>query len=131
MKSVKRGRGPSFKDGAASIGIALFGLLWSIIVFQSGGGLFGAFGLIFVAIGIINAIHNFRNAVSPDRYSEYYITDNLEETDPLNEIFGRSSATDNKSAYGSYSVGNSFCPYCGNEVKKNFEFCNNCGKKLP
>ena len=125
MRSVKRGRGPSFTGAAVSICMALFGLLWSVVVFQSGGGLFGAFGLIFVAIGIINAIHNFRNAVSPDRYSEYDITEDREETDPLNELFGRSSSSNGNAPYGTYSVGNSFCPYCGNEVKKDFEFCNN------
>ena len=24
-----------------------------------------------------------------------------------------------------------FCPYCGTKVETDYEFCNNCGKKLP
>ena len=29
------------------------------------------------------------------------------------------------------TTGATSCPYCGNQVKKEFEFCNNCGKRLP
>ncbi len=131
MKSVKRGRMPSFTGGMVSIFMALFGLVWAIIVFKAGGGLFGCFGLIFVAVGIFNAVTSFRNALSPNRYSEYDITEDWEETDPWNEKFGNQTSENGNSPYGTYNMGNSFCPYCGNEVKKDFEFCNNCGKRLP
>lgn len=126
MKSIKMGREPSFMGGIMGIVAALFGLLWTFMVMSSGGGAFGLFGLIFVGIGILNAVRGFRNAFSKNRRSEFDIVDETEEPDPWNERFSSPSVSDDY-----MSVGNSFCPYCGNEVKKDFEFCNNCGKKLP
>lgn len=113
--------------GIVSIGVTLFGLLWTFLVVSSGGGIFGLFGLIFVGIGIANTVYNFKNATGKNRYSEFDITENGEEPDPWNERFGTPSNADKTV----YSVGNSFCPYCGQEVQKDFEFCNNCGRKLP
>lgn len=112
--------------GFAGLAAAAFGLLWTILVASSGGGIFALFGLIFVAIGIVNAVYNFKNATGKNRYSEYDITENGEETDPLNEMFGE------KRNYDSVSqTENRFCPYCGQRVEADFEFCNVCGKRLP
>lgn len=126
MKSIKMGREPSFMGGIMGIVAALFGLFWTFAVISSGGGVFGLFGLIFVGIGILNAVRGFRNAFSKNRRSEFDIVDETEEPDPWNERFSSPSSGNDY-----MSVGNSFCPYCGNEVKKEFEFCNNCGRKLP
>ncbi len=127
MKSVKRGRAPSFTAGIASLGAAAFGLIWAIAVFKSGGGIFALFGLVFVAIGVSNAVINFRNATGKNRYSEYDITDGVEEPDPLNEHFG-SSYTPRGNIPGNNSE---FCPYCGTKADSDFEFCRKCGKQLP
>ncbi len=126
MKSVKRGREPSFMNGIMGIVAALFGLFWTGMVLSNGGGFFGLFGLIFVAIGILNAIRGFRNAMGKHRSSEYDFIDETEEPDPWNEKFGEYNNSN-----AQYTVGNSFCPYCGNEVQKTYEYCNNCGRKLP
>jgi len=147
MKSIKPGRGPSFMGGVMSIFVSLFGLLWTYFVASSGGGIFSVFGLIFVAIGIFQAVMNFKNASSPNRYSMYDITDDDEESDPLNDRFGYNdnvknspSETKNSSADNSKAVLNNseksggesrFCPYCGAETEKDFAYCNKCGKKLP
>ncbi len=128
MKSIKQGRGNSFISGFICIFAALFGLFWTITVIGSGGGMFGLFGLLFVAIGILNAVRSFRNAFGKNRESEFDIVDETEEIDPWNERFG---PVNSQNGSDSYSVGNSYCPYCGNQVQKNFEFCNNCGKRLP
>lgn len=127
MKSIKMGREPSFMGGIMGIVAALFGLFWTFAVLSSGGGIFGLFGLIFVGIGILNAVRGFRNAFSKNRRSEFDIVDETEEPDPWNDRFSPRQAVQDDYM----SVGNSFCPYCGNEVKKDFEFCNNCGRKLP
>ena len=29
------------------------------------------------------------------------------------------------------SGGSGYCPYCGGEVTKSFEFCRKCGRRLP
>ena len=72
------------------------------------------------------AIYDFKNATGKNRYSEYDITDGNEEVDPMNERFGSQKSYSNQN-----SVESKFCPYCGTAVKEQYEYCNNCGKKLP
>lgn len=94
------------------------------------------FGLIFIAIDIMSVIYNFKNATGKNRYSEYDITDGTEEPDPFNERFNSNSThADNYSSdsnqNASQNTESKFCPYCGTKVEADYEFCNNCGKKLP
>lgn len=91
--------------------------------------IFPLFGVVFVTIAIIAAVYNFKNATSKDRYSEYDIVDGNEESDPLNDRFGRTG----------YEAGSSdpfegstlFCPYCGTPADDDYRFCKKCGKQLP
>lgn len=146
MKSIKPGRGPSMMSGVASIGAGIFGLIWTIAAASMGAGFFALFGLVFIGMAVSSAVYNIKNATSENRYSTFDIVDSTEETDPFNERFGKqqnSSADFDYSADGtprfsdeSASVSrpasaNAFCPYCGNEVEKDFIYCNNCGKELP
>ena len=149
MKSVKPGRGPSMMGAFGSAAAALFGVFWTIGAASMGApGFFVAFGFIFIAIGVAQAIYNFKNATSQNRYSAFDITDGSEEPDPLNEYFGgkgnenpernarntsepeASSASRDglESADGDEKI---FCPYCGAEAEKEFTYCMKCGKKLP
>ena len=50
MKSIKPGRGPSMMSGVASIGAAIFGLIWTIAAASMGAGPFALFGLVFIGI---------------------------------------------------------------------------------
>lgn len=126
MKSIKPGRGPSLMSGILSILFGLFGVIWMVLTAKMGGGMFALFGLIFVAIAVIQAIYNFKNSTGKNRYSAFDITDSDEEPDPLNERF------DNPQTYAQKNgAANKFCPYCGAPVAGDFEFCNNCGRKLP
>lgn len=129
MKSVKPGRGPSFMSGISSILVALFGVVWTIIAASNGGGLFALFGVIFIAIAVVQAVYNFKNATGKNRYSEFDITDENEETDPFNERFGSSDRTNGYNF--SSETESKFCPYCGTRVEADFEFCHKCGKRLP
>lgn len=126
------GREPSFIGGVMGIVAALFGLFWTFTVLSNGGGMFGLFGLLFVGIGVLNAVRNFRNAFSKKRRSEFDVVDEWEEPDPWNERFGDKGFYEENTFNGeTVSDGNAFCPYCGNAVERNFRFCNNCGRKLP
>ncbi len=123
MKSIKPGRGPSFMSGIICILVAVFGVVWTVLAAYMGGGFIALFGIVFIAIAVVNAVYNFKNAIGKNRYSSFDITDAEEEPDPLNQHYGnpvKKSAPDNK-----------FCPYCGTPVRVEFEYCNNCGKKLP
>ena len=127
MKSIKPGRGPSFIGGVMSVLLGLFGVVWTIIAFSINGGIFSIFGIIFILVAIVQAAYNFRNASGKNRYSSFDITDSDEEPDPLNERFGNNKINYAKSG----DAVNKFCPYCGEPVAEDFEFCNKCGKKLP
>lgn len=127
MKSVKPGRGPSFKGGIIGIFVALFGVVWTILAVSSGAGFMGVFGLIFVVIAVIQTVYNFKNATSENRYSEFDITDDGEEIDPWNERFGAKKEVNREQK----SQGSGYCPYCGARADEDYSFCRSCGKKLP
>ena len=126
MKSVTRGRGPSFLSGIIGIGIALFGVFWTILAVAGGAWFMAPFGLIFTGIAVVRAVYDLKNAKSKNRYSEYDVTDGEEEPDPLNEMFGEREERNAPSQTES-----NYCPYCGQRVEAEYEFCNVCGKKLP
>lgn len=128
---IKPGRGPSFKGGLTSLLVALFGVFWIIAACAIGGWFMAPFGLIFVAISVIEAVYNFKNATQKNRYSEFDITDGAEEVDPLNARFGGNVNINNDNHNKNSDKTNNFCPYCGNAVNGDFAYCNNCGKKLP
>lgn len=126
MKSVKPGRGPSFMSGIIGIFVALFGVAWTILAVSGGAGFMGIFGIIFVAIAVIQVVYNFKNATSENRYSEFDITDDGEETDPWNERFGAKKEEKQEKSQGS-----GYCPYCGARADEDYSYCRSCGKKLP
>ena len=145
MKSIKPGRGPSMMSGVMSIAVGIFGLFWTIMAASIGGGFMALFGIVFIGIAIASAVYNFKNATSKNRYSTYDIVDSTVETDPFNERFGTNPAADFEhyadgtprfsdnatSVSNQQSDATAFCPYCGNEVEKDFIYCNSCGKQLP
>lgn len=127
MKSIKPGRGPSMLGGTVSILVGVGGVIWTISAASMGAPIFFTlFGVIFVIIAIVQAVYNFTNATSKNRYSEFDITDGDEEPDPLNARF---DAPQPSALPTSESGG--FCPYCGAAMQSDFAFCRKCGKALP
>lgn len=133
MKSIKPGRGPSMMGGFGSVFGIVFGIFWTVLAssmtwgFGLIGVIFPLFGVLFIIMGIVNAVYNFKNATGENRYSEFDITDDTEEPDPLNQQFGSKP----ESTSDAPPSGSSFCPYCGAPVQNNFAFCRKCGKALP
>ena len=128
MRSIKRGRGPSFMGGVVSVFVAIFGVIWMMGALSIGAPpLFACAGLVFCGIAIADAIYNFKNATGKQRYSEYDIVDSSEEIDPLNERFGEQiQTTDGNEAREAFA----FCPYCGAKREKDHLYCGRCGKKI-
>ncbi len=130
MKSIKPGRGPSFKNGVAAVGAALFGVFWIIIAISMGGWFMAPFGLIFIGISVYEAIYSFKNATSKNRYSVFDITEEGEETDPFDARFGEQEKVGKTGRAETDSEGSRFCPWCGEPVDPEHSFCSKCGKKL-
>ena len=84
MKSIKPGRGPSAMGGIGSAAAALFGVFWTLAAASMGAPVFFVlFGIVFILLGVVQAIYHFRNATGENRYSEFDIVDSDEEPDPL------------------------------------------------
>lgn len=126
MKSIKPGRGPSMMGGVVGIFMIGFGILWTVIAAQASG-IFALFGILWTGVAIVMTAYHFKNATGKNRYSSFDITDAAEEPDPLNERFGDAQERKQEKSNGV----SRFCPYCGTSVKDDFEFCHQCGKKLP
>ena len=126
MKSIKPGRGPSMMESAGAIAAAAFGVIWTVAAASMGAPWFmAAFGVIFIILAVVSALYNAHNATGKNRFSILDITDENEELDPLERI----SRTEEKTGTG--RSGSRFCPFCGTAVRDDFEFCDQCGKKLP
>lgn len=127
MKSIKPGRGPSMMGGLGSIFAGVFGVIWTLAAVQMGAGIFALFGVVFIVFAVLQAVYQFKNATGENRYSEFDITEDGEEPDPLEKRMAppSSPAEENK------EPGGNFCPYCGAPAEKDYDFCHRCGKKLP
>lgn len=131
MKSVKPGRGPSAMGAVGAVLGVVFGIIWTVAAVSMGAPIFfPLFGLVFITIGIVQAIYNFKNATGENRYSAFDIVDEQEEPDPLNRRFSAASAPQ-EPAQEAHAGPLHYCPYCGAEVGDGFAFCGKCGKKLP
>ncbi len=122
MKSIKPGRGPSGMSFMGSIIAVIFGIFWTIMAFGITAGapfgigiFFPLFGIVFIIMGIVQAIYHYKNATGKDRYSMYDITDSTEERDPADKWIKRET---------------DYCPYCGVQLEKEFVYCPKCGKTV-
>ena len=131
MKSIKPGRGPSMLGGIGCLAAAIFGVIWTLMALSMGAPVpFALFGVIFVVLGLVQAIFNFKNATGKNRYSAFDIVDSSQEPDPLQQRFGtqeRNPAPPPADGTDDFQ----FCPYCGARLGSGFTFCAKCGKRLP
>lgn len=133
MKSVKPGRGPSFLNVVGGIVSIVFGIIWTLAAASMGAPFFfPLFGVVFIAVGIINTAYHFKNATGKERYSAFDIVDGDEEPDPLNARYGtvtRSYGEDGKKELPT-QYATAYCPYCGKPTQQDHAYCRACGKAL-
>nr|MDD6336578.1 zinc ribbon domain-containing protein [bacterium] len=127
MRSIKPGRGPSMMGAVMGAAAGIFGVIWTVAAARMGVGLMAAFGVVFILIAIATTVYQFKNAVGKHRYSQFDITEDGEEIDPLEQRFGR--GRDEKGALAASD--NRFCPFCGCALDTGFAYCPRCGRKLP
>ena len=132
MKSIKPGRGPSAMGSIGSAFAAVFGILWTLAAASMGAPIFFVlFGVAFVVLGIVQALYHWKNATGETRFSTFDIVDSDEEPDPLDRRPAEHASSQGGASAPSASGSSRFCPYCGAKVQGDFEFCNQCGKRLP
>ena len=117
--------------GIGSVAAVIFGLIWIFAAAPAGAPFFfPLFGLVFIGVGIANAVYSFKNASGDNRYSAFDIVDSDEEPDPLNARFG--SRSDPEPGVQTGEPGKfAYCPYCGARLGEGFAFCGKCGRALP
>ena len=136
MKSIKRGRASSMTSGIVGIvmSMAFFGMAMRV----SDG--FGEFAFMPIIMGLIVlgvSIAEIIGATRKNRFSEYDITDDGEEPDPLNQYYGgQAQSTQNwqsptSAPAQSGTAAQSYCPYCGTRIEQGYAYCPSCGKRLP
>ena len=106
-----------------SLCATVFGIIWTAIAYRISPA-FSLFGVVFVILGITQFIYNLHNARSENRFSEFDITENGEEKDPLQERYGRKDEAEQRKSSPSY------CPYCGEGLEDDYLYCPKCGRKL-
>ena len=75
MRSIKPGRGPSGMGAIVSVILVIFGIGWTIMAVRAGAPVFfPIFGVLFVILGIVQAVYHFKNATGKNRYSAFDIT---------------------------------------------------------
>lgn len=137
MKSIKPGRGPSGMSFIGSVVAIIFGVFWTIIAvnmtanasFGMIGVIFPLFGVIFIAVGVVQAVYNYRNATGENRYSVFDITDSKEEGDPADKWIKRKN--ENEEELREFTDKElSYCPYCGAQLESGYIYCPKCGKAI-
>ena len=141
MKSIKPGRGNSAMGVVVGVFVTIFGVFWTITASSMGAPIiFPIFGIGFIIIAGLGVFMNYKNATGKNRYSVFDITEDGEEIDPLEARFGKrksreindiiNSIDDNKANHIDKNK-MKFCPYCGESINSEFDYCMSCGKRLP
>lgn len=124
-----------------SVVSVIFGLFWTIMAFSMTRGtgiigiIFPLFGVLFIVIGVVQAVYHFKNATSKERFSSFDIVDSREEEDPLNRFASQDEAEnlcdDDDTMHGDGNTRSfAFCPYCGEKLEQDYHFCPFCGRRL-
>lgn len=132
MKSIKPGRGPSAMGAMGSVVAIIFGIFWTIMAASMGAPVFfPIFGVIFILLGVVQAVYHFKNATGKERFSEFDIVDSQKEPDPLERRFGQEREPWEEPPQREDAAQASYCPYCGAKAEPGFVYCAKCGRKLP
>lgn len=114
---------------------AIFGVVLIATISQAGAPApFVLFGVVFIVLALLGSLYNFYNTTSKNRFSEYDITSEHEESDPIASALGheRPGPRNRKPRQNDLprKIEGGFCPYCGTPVEPDFDYCPNCGKDI-
>ena len=135
MKHIKPGRGPSAMGACRRHHRRRFSASsgpYRSRLHRGAPAFFRLFGVLFVIIGIVQAVYSFKNATGKNRYSSFDIVDSAGGAGPLGSAVRRRCRI-RRCSGTSRQLGAElrYCPYCGAEAGEGFAFCAKCGRKLP
>ena len=114
--------------------VAVFGVIWTIGAASMGAPpFFVLFGILFIIMAIAGVAYNAYNATQKNRMSDFDITTEREETDPIAQALGhasRTSSPDRSHSGSPRKIEGGFCPYCGAKVSPDFDYCPQCCKDI-
>jgi hypothetical protein len=117
--------------GIEALFAAFFGILWTYLTIQyETPFFFSLFGVGVVIFSAISAVYEFYNAGGSDRFSLLDITSKKDESDPLDQLISRTPKPRNNPsppAQATRKYPGSHCPFCGEKVGAEFNFCPKCG----
>ncbi len=120
--------------GIGGLVMAVFGVIWTVGALSMGAPpFFALFGVVFILVAIGRAIYSFYNAGAKDRMSQYDITREGEEHDPIAKALGhepKSPPTASTAEPKPRRFEGEFCPFCGAKVQDDFDYCPQCGKDV-
>ncbi|MBR1759339.1 MAG: zinc ribbon domain-containing protein [Lachnospiraceae bacterium] len=129
-----------------SIGIAIFGIVWTIAAIQMDDPLFASLGVFFIVASVASVAMNIRNIIRVEgeiRMEEAKLEEEVSEaTEVLHRmypVFVASEATEGETSETSEVADlpkaveepTNYCPYCGAKTEEGYLYCRVCGKKLP
>jgi len=83
---------------------------------------------LFIIIGIVQAVYNYKNATRKNRYSIVDITDSTEESDPSDGWIKKDN--DENRELKNFEGAINYCPYCGEKLERGYMYCPKCGKSI-
>jgi len=117
--------------GIGAIATTLFAIFWTLTAASIGAPIFFTLsGVVFILVGIVSAIYNFKNATGANRFSIYDITDHSNEPDPFGSRFDNITGSNTANRNHADSTSGNFCPYCGSKMESDHLFCKKCGKRV-
>jgi hypothetical protein len=121
--------------GVGGIVVAIFGIFWTITATSMHAPpFFVLFGIGFVVIAIVGAAYNFYNATNRNRMSDFDVTTDREESDPVAQALGfgnkSQSPGQTEAPKGMRRFPGEHCPFCGVKVASDFDYCPKCGKDI-
>ncbi|MBQ9562930.1 MAG: zinc ribbon domain-containing protein [Lachnospiraceae bacterium] len=117
-----------------AIGIAIFGIVWTISAIQMDNPFLATLGVLFIVASVAEVVISLRDIIRTEAEIARMDLDEAEEEDPIPEepeIVVDSIPLLPEDADSTLVESTNFCPYCGARVDGDYVFCRVCGKRLP
>ena len=115
-----------------SIGVALFGIVWTISAIQMDNPFLAILGVLFIVASVAEVVISLRDIIRTEAEIARVQAEEEENVIPEEpEILVSEVPLMPEDLDSTFVESTNFCPYCGARVEGDYVFCRVCGKKLP